>query len=102
MPIKKLSNTLNVTELSNDTVLSLVTKSKKNHFSCTVSQLCETLMDATYTSTGYFNAYVSTHPFIAIHIVGDKEILAQHKNALIEKVTTALSIHHERGNVKNF
>jgi hypothetical protein len=102
MPIKKHSNTLSVSELDSDTVLSIVTKSKKNHFSCTPAKLCEDLVHATYTSTGYFNAYVSLHPFIAIHIVGDKEILAQHKKSLIEKVTTALSSYHERGNVKIF
>ena len=100
MPIKKVSNRLNVTEIDSDTVLSIATDSKKNHFSCTLAKLCEMLVDATYTPTGYFNAYVSTHPFIAIHIVGDKKILDLHKKMLIEKVTNVLASYHERGNVK--
>ncbi len=100
MPIKKHSNTLSVSELDSDTVLSIVTKSKKNHFSCTPAKLCEDLVHATYTSTGYFNAYVSTHPFIAIHIVGDKKILKEHKKMLMQNVTQALERYHQSGNVK--
>jgi hypothetical protein len=100
MPIKKISNQLNVRELDKETVLSIVTSSKKNHFSCTVGQLCEALIDATYTTTGYFNAFVSTHPFIGIHIVGETEPLNKHKKMLIDKVTAVLNRHHERGNVK--
>lgn len=100
MPIKKLSNILNIREVDSDTVLSVITDGKKNHFSCTLAKLCEMLVDATYTPTGYFNAYISTHPFIAIHIVGDKKMLDLHKNILIENVTKVLNDHHERGNVK--
>jgi hypothetical protein len=100
MPIKKISNMLNVTELDRNTVLSLVTHSKKNHFACTPAKLCEELMDATYTQTGYFNAYVSTHPFVAIHIIGDKDILDKHKQMLMDKVTEVLTRYHQRGNVK--
>ena len=100
MPIKKVGNMLDISELDNNTVLSLVTRSKKNHFSCTLAKLCEDLMDATYTQTGYFNAYVSTHPFIAIHIVGDKEVLDRHKQMLTDKVTEVLTRYHQVGNVK--
>jgi hypothetical protein len=101
MPIKKISNMLNIRELDNNTVLSLVTNSKKNHFSCTPANLCEALMDATYTQTGYFNAYVSTHPFVGIHIIGEKDVLEKHKQSLTEKVTDVLTRYHTRGNVKN-
>lgn len=100
MPIKKVSNTLTIKELDSDSVLSIVTSSKKNHFSCTLATLCELLVDATYTTTGYFNAYISTHPFIAIHIVGDKKILSQHKKNLVENITKVLNEYHDKGNVK--
>lgn len=100
MPIKKISNQLNVLELDNNHVLSVVTSSKKNHFSCTTSRLCEELVDATYTSVGYFNAHVSTHPFIGIHIVGERDMLDKHKDMLIANVSRVLTNYHERGNVK--
>jgi hypothetical protein len=100
MPIKKIPNQLNVLELDNNDVLSIVTNSKKNHFSCTTSKLCEELIDATYTSVGYFNAQVSTHPFIGIHIVGEKSMLDKHRDMLISKVSRVLTNYHERGNVR--
>lgn len=100
MPIKKIPNVLNVKELDSDTVLSIVTQSKKNHFSCSLSELCEKLVDATYTTSGYFNAYVSTHPFIAIHIVGDKKILKDHKQTLLKNISQVLDGYHQVGNVK--
>jgi hypothetical protein len=100
MPIKKFSNQLNITELDSSSVLNIVTSSKKNHFSCSIARLCDWLMDATRTSGGYFNAYVSTHPFIAIHIIGDKEILEKHKDMLIESVSKVLVNYHQKGNVR--
>ena len=100
MPIKKISNQLNVLQLDNSHVLSIVTSSKKNHFSCTTARLCEELVDATYTSVGYFNAHVSTHPFIGIHIVGERGMLDKHKDMLIANVSRVLTNYHERGNVR--
>lgn len=100
MPIKKISNQLNVLELDKNTVLSIVTRSKKNHFSCTTPILCGELMDATYTCHGYFNAYISTHPFIGIHIVGREEVLDEHKDMLMAKVSKVLNDYHVKGNVK--
>ena len=100
MPIKKNSNQLNVLELENSNVLSIVTRSRKNHFSCTTSTLCELLVHATHTSTGYFNAHVSTHPFIGIHIVGERDMLDKHRDMLISNVSRVLTDYHERGNVR--
>jgi hypothetical protein len=100
MPIKKISNQLNVLEVDSNHVLSIVTSSKKNHFSCTTSKLSELLIDATYTSVGYFNAHVSTHPFIGIHIVGERGMLDKHKDMLISNVSRVLNNYHERGNVR--
>jgi hypothetical protein len=100
MPIKKISNHLDVLELDKNHVISIVTTSKKNHFSCTISKLCEVLVDATYTSVGYFNAHVSTHPFIGIHIVGERGMLDKHKDMLIANVSRVLTNYHERGNVR--
>lgn len=100
MPIKKHSNQLNVLELDSNTVLSLVTNSKKNHFSCTTPKLSQLLVEATHTSVGYFNAYVSTHPFIGIHIVGKKDMLDANKDMLLDRVSQVLNDYHQRGNVK--
>lgn len=100
MPIKKYSNQLNILELDSSRVLSIVTNSKKNHFSCTTSKLCEELIHAIYTSVGYFNAHASSHPFIGIHIVGEREMLEMHKDMLISKVSRVLTNYHKRGNVK--
>lgn len=99
MPVKKISNHLMIDEVESNSTLSFVTRSKKNHFTCTASKLSELLVDATYTSTGYFNTYVATHPFVAVLVIGEPDKLAEYKDMLKNKITNVLQDYHSKGNV---
>ncbi|CAN6134671.1 hypothetical protein MCETRH20_01297 [Methylophilaceae bacterium] len=100
MSIKKIANQLNVELINSLEVLNFITSSKKNHFTVSEAKLCEAITEATYTTTGYFNTYVSTYPYVAVHVVGESNRLSEHKDWLKEQISAVLSSHHTIGNVR--
>jgi len=97
MPIKKIPNQLNIHLVNQSEILNLLTRSKKSHFTITESKLCELLHDAIHTTGGFFNIYVSTYPYIAVHITGDTGKLDEYRDWLMEQVSNVLKDNHDIG-----
>lgn len=100
MSIKKVANQLNIKLINSLEVLNFITTSKKSHFTISEAKLCEVITGATYTTPSYFNTYVSTYPYVAIHVVGSSEKLSEYKDWLKEQISTVLNSYHTIGNVR--
>lgn len=100
MPIKKYANTLQVKKLAANEILSFITSSKKSHFKCSDSQLCDSLRQATYTTGGYFVTYVSLVPTVAVHVHGCADILDKHVDWLEQQIFSLLTELHDDGRDK--
>lgn len=100
MPIKKTPNNLNTDARKDDAVLSVFTNSKKVHFSCSEAKLFESLEYCLHDTYKYYQVHLSTHPFIAVHITGDKDKISLNGNDLRQAIINTLSDYHEIGNVK--
>ena len=101
MPKKININKLSVAEAASGCeVLSLFTYSKKSHFLVPMAKLYDSI--SWHIDDGYndFRINLSVYPYIAVHIHGEKEILAREKEALIAKVVAALTENFDDGRSK--
>jgi hypothetical protein len=100
MPIKKIPNSLSVTRLDGNQILSFVTSSKKSHFTCSEAKLCEHIEWSTHTTGNYFLTYVSLFPTVAVHVYGRADILAKHADWLEGQISKCLADLHDDGKSK--
>jgi hypothetical protein len=93
VPKKKIPNTLYLVHARSDEIMSFITQCKKNHFDCSESKLYDSLNMAFYDSNGYYVVYLSTYPYIAVHITGRNDKLMGNEHAFQEKIETVLKNH---------
>ena len=93
MPKKKIPNTLNLVQARSDEIMSFITHCKKNHFDCSESKLYDSLNMALNDIYSFFNLYLTTYPYIAVHIVGTSEKLKGKEQEFKEKIEATLQNH---------
>jgi len=101
MPKKINANTLNVTEVDDQQhVINLFTKNKKAHFNVSEAKLYETLMFHINDQYKLYSVYLSTTPFIAVHISCRTDVILREKEQLVNKVHLALESCFDDGTSK--
>ncbi len=100
MPIKKIPNNLNTDVRRDDAVLSVFTYSKKGHFSCTEAKLFENLEFCLRDTYKFYQVHLTTHPFIAVHVTGNKDKISVNGSAIRESIIKTLNDYLDIGNVK--
>lgn len=100
MPIKKVANQLNTEARVEDAVISIFTNSKKGHFSCSEAKLFERLEYCIHDTYKFYQVHLTTYPYIAVHITGDKVKIDKNSSDLREAIVKTLSDLHDIGNVQ--
>ena len=100
MPVKKIANQLSTEARSEDAVISIFTKSKKGHFTCSEAKLFENLEFCIGDTYKVYQVHLTTHPFIAVHVTGEKDKIAQNSSYLREAIVNTLKELHDIGNVQ--
>ena len=93
MPKKTTPNSLYLVHARSDEIMSFITQCKKNHFDCSESKLYESLNFSLNDIYGFFNLYLSTYPYIAVHIAGTSEKLKGKEQDFKEKIEATLQNH---------
>ena len=90
MPIKKVSNHLMMVDDKNHFVLNFFTHNKKAHF-CSESKLYDEVKTAIYFVSPFPICYLTTYPFIAVHILhGEEKLLNDNKERFRLAIETTL------------
>jgi hypothetical protein len=100
MPIKKVANQLNTEARVEDAVISVFTNSKKGHFSCSEAKLFESLEFSIGDTHKYYQVHLTTYPSIAVHITGDKDLIAKNCSDLRNAIVKTLNDLHDIGIVR--
>jgi hypothetical protein len=84
-----------VTKVTDGKTLSYVTNAKKGNFVLSEVRLYEEIVCA--LNRGHFNyqIYMSTQPFIAIHILGKEDFIQENEKLIFETIKETVERYHQ-------
>jgi len=100
MPIKKTPNQLIFTVVEDDAVINIFTRSKKEHFTCSMPKLFDYLEFCIGDTYQYYQVHLTTYPNVAVHITGEITRIQANKAQLRAAIMKQLEELHDSGTIK--
>jgi hypothetical protein len=84
-----------VTKVTEGKTLSYVTNAKKGNFILSEARLYDEFSSALSRGHFYYQIYMSTQPFVALHIVGREDIINEHEIFIFETIKETVERYHQ-------
>jgi len=85
-----------VTKVTQGKTLNYITNAKKGNFILSEARLYGEFTSALSRGNFHYRIYMSTQPFVALHIFGKEDIINEHENFIFETIKETVERYHQR------